>query len=361
MTPILYRPDLERIAPDEQETFDQLSDVFREIQEHVLHKAGEAKHGTHAKSTALLKGTLIVPGDLPAELAQGLFAQAGRYDTLVRFSQGPSEVLSDEASGQRGMSIKVLGVHGPHVAGSQETTTQDWVLSVNKPAFTDADAKTFLRTFRYTGGKSTFVPEGVIVAGSRAARATEAALETVGLENAHLSFFGQPPHHPASGTYFSQAPLRHGDYIAQLSVAPTAETLAAIGDPRLPSGENRFRDAMVGYFAEHEAAFDVRVQLCTDLDAMPIEDATVVWPEEKSPHRTVARLILPAQIAYSEERRRFFDDRLAFNPIHALDAHRPLGSIMRSRMHVYPQTQDFRQQADGAPPAEPRSHAEVPD
>lgn len=361
MSPVAYHPDVERIAADEQETFDQLSAVFRQIQDHVLHKAGEAKHGTHAKATGLLKGTLIVPGDLPVELAQGLFAQAGRYDALVRFSQGPSEDLSDEASGQRGLSVKMLGVDGPHVAGSRETTTQDWVLSVNKPAFTDADAKTFLRTFRYTGGKSTFVPESVIVASSHVARAAEAVLETVGLESAHLSFFGQPPHHPASGTYYSQAPLCYGDYIAQLSVAPSAETLAAIGDPRLPSGNDRFRDAIVSYFAENDAVFDVRVQLCTDLDAMPIEDATVVWPEEKSPYRAVARLILPAQAAWSEERRRFFDDRLSFNPIHALDAHRPLGSIMRARMHVYPQTQDFRQRSNNAAPAEPRSHAEVPD
>lgn len=82
MTPMAYHPDVERIAPDEQETFDRLSGVFRQVQEHVRDKAGEAKHGTHAKATALLKGALVIPGDLPAELAQGLFAHPGRYDAL---------------------------------------------------------------------------------------------------------------------------------------------------------------------------------------------------------------------------------------------------------------------------------------
>ena len=331
MLPVPYDSGLEHVSPDEQETLAQLSVVFRKIQDHVLHKSGEAKHGTHAKATALLKGALVVPGDLPTGLAQGLFARPGRYDTLVRFSQGPSESLSDEASGQRGMSIKILGVHGPHIAGSREATTQDWVLSVSDPAFTDADARTFLRTFRYTGGKASFVPEGVIVAASGVARVTEAALETVGLGSAHLRFFGQPPDHPASGRYFSQAPFRYGDYVAQLSVVPTGQTLAAIGNPRLAPGDNRFRDAMTDFFAGNGAEFDVRVQLCTDLAAMPVEDASVVWPEEESPYRTVARLILPKQAAYSEERRSYFD-RLSLSPIHALEQHRPLGSIMRARM-----------------------------
>ena len=356
-----YDPGVERVSPEEGETLRQLSAVFGQIQEHVLEKAGEAKHGTHAKATALLKGTLVVPDDLPAGLAQGLFGRPGRYGALVRFSQGPSENLSDKASGQRGMSVKILGVHGPHVAGSREATTQDWVLSVNDRAFTNADAAAFLRTFRYTGGKATFVPEGVIVAASVAARATEAALETVGLGSAHLRFFGQPPDHPASGRYFSQAPMRHGDHIAQLSLVPSERTLAAIGDPRLAGGDDRFRDAMIAYFADNDAEFEVRVQLCTDLAAMPVEDASVAWPEEGSPYRTVARLVLPKQDAFSEERRRFFDDRLSFNPIHALEEHRPLGSIMRARMAIYVQAQDFRQRSNGASPVEPRSLAEVPD
>jgi hypothetical protein len=44
-----------------------------------------------------------------------------------------------------------------------------------------------------------------------------------------------------------------------------------------------------------------------------------------------------------------------FNLGHALEAHRPLGSIMRVRTKVYIQAQDFRQQANGVVPAEPRS------
>ncbi len=41
--------------------------------------------------------------------------------------------------------------------------------------------------------------------------------------------------------------------------------------------------------------FDLQVQLCMDLDAMPVNDATVEWPEKLSPFVTVGRVHLPRQ------------------------------------------------------------------
>lgn len=362
MTPVSYTPAVERVEADEAETLAKLSTLFREVQERVLRKHGEARRGTHAKGTGLLKGELVVAEGLAPELAQGLFARGGRYDALVRLSQGPSEDLTDKASGQRGLSIKLLGVEGQHVEGSRETTTQDWVLGTHDAAFTDATVQTFLRTFKPTGGQSTRVAEGVVVAASRAARGVEAALESVGGGSGHLRFFGKPPTHPLSDSYFTQAPIRHGAYIAQLSAVPTTETLAAISDTAADTADDDvFRHMVQRYFERREAVFEIRVQLCTDLATMPIEDASVVWPEEQSPHRTVAHLILPMQDAWTEARRAYFEERLSYNPIHALEEHRPLGSIMRARMAIYPQTQAFRQDSFGVRPAEPSNLSEVPD
>ena len=36
----------------------------------------------------------------------------------------------------------------------------------------------------------------------------------------------------------------------------------------------------------HDTRFDIRIQLCTDLRAMPIEHAGVEWPEDKAGLRT---------------------------------------------------------------------------
>ena len=357
-----YDPAVERVPKDEAETIAKIGKMMTEMAETVRKKHGEAMRATHAKATGLLKGKLVVADDLPAELAQGMFARPGRYDALIRYSQGPSNPVVDKASGQRGMSIKILGIEGPHVAGSPETTTQDWVLAPD-PAFANATAETFLTSFRIGASNTPQLPEAAVIGLSYAARGAEAALEAVGLENGTLLLLGRPPVHPVSHPYFSQTPVRYGDYIAKVAAFPTEQTLAAVGEPKVDTSQDddAFRHAMIVFFTRHGAEFDIRVQLCTNLDTMPIEDASVKWPEEQSPYRTVARLLLPMQDAFSEERRQYFEQRLSFNPIHALEEHRPLGGVQRARMNVYLRTQEFRQHSNGVVPAEPRSHVEVPD
>ena len=362
ISPLRYAPQVEQVPADEAETIAEIGRMMVGMAETVRHKHGQAMRATHAKATGLLKAELVVPASLPAELAQGMFAQPGRYDVLVRYSQGPSNPVPDRASGQRGMSLKVLGVEGPHVAGSRETSTQDWVLAPD-PAFISATAAAFLRNFKLGASNTPGLPEAVIIGASYVARGVEAALEAVGVEAGTLKLLGRAPLHPVSHPYYSQAPVRYGDYIAKVAAFPTAETLAAVGDPHVdPSqDDDAFRSAMVAFFQRHGAEFDLRVQLCTDLTAMPVEDASVQWPEAQSPYRTVARLTLPTQAVFSDARFQYFEQRLAFNPIHALETHRPLGGVQRARMQAYLQTQDFRQRTNNAAPAEPSSAAEVPD
>ncbi|WP_223279678.1 hypothetical protein [Streptomyces sp. SDr-06] len=117
---------------------------------------------------------------------------------------------------------------------------------------------------------------------------------------------------------------------------------------------------MVDFFAHESAEYDIRAQLCTDIVRMPIEDAPVLWPEELSAHELVAVLYLPAQDAYSDARRRYADDVLSFSPWHALEAHRPLGSIMRSCRAAYPASSDFRHRDNGVAPQEPTDIKELP-
>ena len=58
----------------------------------------------------------------------------------------------------------------------------------------------------------------------------------------------------------------------------------------------------------------MRVQLCTDPESMPVETASIPWPEDKGPYDAVARLHLPAQNAYSPARQDYFDRVLLFPP-----------------------------------------------
>ena len=80
--------------------------------------------------------------------------------------------------------------------------------------------------------------------------------------------------------------------------------------------------------------FDFMVQVQTDPFLMPIEDATVNWPEELSPYVPVARLRLPAQRFTSDEQLAFADV-LRYNPWHSLPEHQPLGNSNRARRQMY--------------------------
>ena len=116
----------------------------------------------------------------------------------------------------------------------------------------------------------------------------------------------------------------------------------------------------MGFFGQHEAVFELRAQLWADAARQPIEDASIAWPEEISPYRTVATIRLPRQDAYSPERVRYFDETLTFRPAHSLLAHQPLGSVMRARLQVYKALSEFRHRENGVREEDPVSVDQIP-
>ena len=65
--------------------------------------------------------------------------------------------------------------------------------------------------------------------------------------SAKADFFGHPFSHPLSDSYFSQAPIRFGDYVAKLGAVPVAAEQLALADWRLDphQDEDGFRHAAV--------------------------------------------------------------------------------------------------------------------
>lgn len=154
----------------------------------------------------------------------------------------------------------------------------------------------------------------------------------------------------------------HGDYIAKFSLAPASANIQGLAGTTLNvNGEpNGLREALIDFFRDHAAAWDFRVQLRTNAETMPVEDASVVWPEEESPHVAVARLEVAAQPAWSEARARRVDDGLAFSPWTGLAAHRPLGAINRARQAAYATASRFRAEKNACPIHEPRVAPSLP-
>lgn len=357
---VRYRAGVEQVPDDEAETIAKIAQSFTSEIDAVVKKEGHAMRGSHAKATGYAVGELVVESGLPTELAQGLFATAGTYEALVRFAQGPGELLDDSVSTHRGMAIRLLGLDGETIPESDQPGIQDWLLSTG-PNFIHSTAKTFQLDFTAGVSKAPALPQAVKSAVSAVSRVAQAGLKAVGMSSDMLGFFGHPAKHPLADTYFSQAPIRWGDHIAKIAMVPSWGTLAAVGEDTLDTSRpNVFRERMVETFAAEGPAFDLRVQLCTDLDDMPVENAATEWSQDVSPYRTVARLTLPPQNAYGEARRRFFDEGLGFTPAHALAAHRPLGGIMRARIATYRQLANHRRRINGATPIAPRSPSEVP-
>lgn len=354
--PVPYTPECERPEVDEDKTTFDLQTTMRSISTTTYKDSGHATRSVHAKSHGLLLGELEVIDALPGAYAQGLFAQPGSYPAVIRLSTTPGDVLDDRVSTPRGFALKLVGVPGERVEGSEGDATQDFVL-VNGPVFLAPNAMKFADSVKLLAATTDRAPN-LKRAFSVVARGVEGALETVGAASATLkSMGGHPETHPLGETYYSQVPILYGRYMAKVSIAPASAGLQPLVGRHvdLAGKPDGLRDAVAEHFAVLGAEWDLRIQLCTDLARMPIEDASVEWPEALSPWVTVARLRATPQAAWSAALAHQVDDGMQFNPWHALAAHRPLGSIMRVRKAVYAMSRRFRSERNGVTVAEPRN------
>ena len=334
--PIPYDESCELIEDEESETGQELKKTLLEISDTTFKDTGLGLRSVHAKSHGLLQGTLTVM-DLEEPFAQGLFANKRQmYPVLIRLSTTPGDLLDDRVSTPRGFAMKVVGVEGERLPGSEDAVTQDFLL-VNGPTFLAPTAKKFLGSLKLLASTTDRVPR-LKRAFSTVLQGTEKALEALGGESGTLKGLGgHPETHILGETFFSTVPFLYGRYMAKWQIAPVSPALLALKDQVVDLTDNPdgLRAAVVEYFAAHGGEWDLRVQLCTDLETMPIEDASVRWPEEQSAFVTVARIVVPPQFAWSEERSAEMDDGLSFSPWHGLAAHRPLGSINRVRKLAY--------------------------
>ena len=359
-TPIRYSPTVETIAPDEGETLAGLKEAFGYILDTTSKDYGHAVRSVHAKSHGIAHGTLTVAAGLPPALAQGMFATPGDHEAILRISTNPGDILDDDIALPRGLALKILGVDGDRLPGSEGETTQDFVM-VNGPVFAAPTPKAFLGNLKLFA-KTTDRAEGVKKVLSTIAGAAERALEAVGGHSSTLIGFGGARQvHPLGETYYTQTPYRFGDHIAKTGLFPVSPALTSLTGTIVEiDGPDAIRAAVKRDLIEQGGTWELRVQLNTDLETMPIEDPTVAWNEEASPYVTVATLVVPPQLSWDTGVTEHLDDALSFSPWHGLAAHRPLGGVNRVRRGAYDFSADFRGTFNGCPMHEPRVLADLP-
>lgn len=361
MTPIPYDPRYEVAEEDEAETGEALLQTTLGISQKTHADTGQPLRSVHAKSHALLRAEVHVAADLPPMLAQGVFARPGVWPAVLRLSTVPGDLLDDSVSAARGLALKLIGVDGERLPGSEADRTQDFVM-VNGETFLNAKGEDFLRGLKLLAATTDRAPAAK-KAWSAVMRGAEKALEAVGGESAALKAFGgQPLTHPLGDSYFSQAPILYGPYMAKVCVAPVSPSLKALTGAELDIGGDAdgLRHAVQDYFARQGAEWELRVQLCTNIETMPIENSAAVWPQAESPYLAVARIVAPPQAGWSAALSRAVDQGMSFNPWHGVAAHRPLGSIMRMRRAAYAASARFRAERAGVTMSEPDNLEDFP-
>ncbi len=350
---VRYSADVETVAPDEAQVIGDLSDTLRGILEVTSGDYGHAVRAVHAKSHGIIRAELeILPG-LPPELAQGIFARPGRHQAIIRISTNPGDLLPDSVSVPRGLALKIIGVQGERLDGA-EGGNQDFIF-VNGPAFSAPDPATFLRNLKLlarTTDRAEWAKRGL----SAVLRGAERALEAVGGESATLQTLGGAPNvHPLGETYFTQTAFRFGDHIAKLSLEPASDSLTR-HTGRIIDTKGRpdaIRETVAADMQTGDAVWNLRVQLCRDLDRMPVEDPSVLWDETLSPFVTAARLHASAQTGWSQDAADLVDEHMRFSVWTGIQAHRPLGAINRARREPYRMSSAFRADFNGCPIHEP--------
>ncbi|MCB5272622.1 hypothetical protein BJG92_00124 [Arthrobacter sp. SO5] len=357
-----------RFSPSIEIEAEREADLTREILARMAasQAANSDKHrhairDAHAKSHAILKANLTVHEELAPELAQGIFANPGSFPAVVRLSSSPGDIHADRVPAPRGFATKVIGVPGERLLPALGGHNQDFLM-VNFPVLAFGTIGKYLQMLRLLE-KNAAAPDFFqrIVAGT--ARLAEGAVQAVGATpHATLQGMARDNNNMLGETFHTQAAVRYGEYIAKLSFAPKSANVRALtGRPVKVHEFSSFRNAVVEHFRQEGADYEVRVQLCTDLEAMPVEDASVPWDENASPQQVVATLRIEPQDGHTPARRNYGDDILSFNPWNGVQAHQPLGSIMRIRKPAYERSSAFRHHQNALGRLEPDSLAQIPD
>ncbi|HEU4776853.1 MAG TPA: catalase family protein [Telluria sp.] len=358
---VRYHDGLEQKQENEDANIDAIVASMMRVNEHVFDKHRHAKRDAHAKSHGVLVGEVTVYPNLPPHLAQGVFAKPATYPVVLRLSSAPGDVNSDKVPSPRGMAIKMLGVSGHQfLPQRQQASTQDLLL-VNHPVIAFGHAAAYLQTQKLLE-KHKDDSDTTRRIFAALAHGGSKALHAFGITSPIIDTVGAPNNHILGETFFSMAAIRFGDYVAKLCAAPLSDNVRALTGQAVDTdgGDSALRDLVVAFFRQQGAEYELRAQLCTGTDQMPIEDASIDWPQGLSPYQPLARLTIPPQEAYSPARRVFADDVLSFNPWHCIDEHRPLGSIMRARIKAYEASSAFRHTMNAQPRIEIDDIAQVP-
>jgi hypothetical protein len=362
---VRYAPELDAVSAGFE---DDLENVVAAVEQYVVNSVasegvGRAVRFAHAKGYGVVRAEVEILDGLPPAYAQGIYATPGRHDALIRFSNGVAHLGADAVlSNALGLALKMFDVAGPTLLDDEPDTGTFDYNTINMPVF-----------FCNTVAHYLFIQELFTDAASYFARGKDGIhqllteyltgkgtlAEQDWAWDELLAFLGMaqlPPVNALLSTYWTMGAVRHGDHVAKVRFAPVRAFADAVEhrEVDLMSDADAYRRALEVELGQRPFEFDLQVQLCTDLEQMPVQDVTVEWLEALSPFVTVAKVRLPPQdISGPDNLERM--DALSFTPWRVTAEHAPLGEIQRVRKEVYRRSSITRHRLNRQERREPRS------
>jgi hypothetical protein len=310
----------EVIPAGEEEKFNGYAQKLRLIQRAKSQQYGKGRL-LHRKGLLALKAEFHVNSGLPAHAAQGIFAKGGKYDAVIRLSNGSLDIKADKAPDIRGFAIKVTGVKGKSILTGQATSEQDFVM-INHLEFSSPRAEDFLDLLlELSGGPMAAIKHLIKVHGFFGMIKALGRLTKV---------IGKKFTSYATEQFSTALPIKNGDYAVKLRLLPQNRALP-------PAPKNDLTADLREILKSKAITYDVQLQFYTDAQTTPIEDASAEWSQQESPYITVGKLIVSPQELSGPAYETFAAsvELMKFDPWNAIAEHQPLGNVMRARKAAY--------------------------
>ncbi|TCP25715.1 catalase [Tenacibaculum skagerrakense] len=308
----------------------RLKEMFVEMGQKTRIERGQkpAERAVFRKQHGIAYGNFVINKDIEERFKLGLFA-GDSYECAVRFSSDTTPTSPDLHS-TLGVGLKLFGINGENILDGG--TNADFIMQ-NIDRFFARDAQQMC----------SFTTAGVID------RDYDSYIDKHPELAAILQAMTKEEASVLSASYWAILPFKLGDnQIVKYRLVPENTYKGT------PFNENDYlKIDLEKRLLQGDATFRFEIQLRTNPDTMPIDDAQVVWSTEESPYICIAKLHLPKQnvagIGQAE-----FGSNLAFNIWRTLPQHEPLGSIAEVRKVVYAASAEARHQANGELLEEPK-------
>jgi hypothetical protein len=332
----------EQRVPGEAEAIEEIVDLMSRFIRRQ-YRPGTVQRAGNTKTYGVAKASLEVRDDVPPRLRHGLFEHPRTYPAWVRFAgPGPLSPPDLDDAGILSLGVKVVGVPGAKLL-DDEQHTQDFT-GISAPTFTTPNVVENVKLQRHVGDGTPLL----YFIDPRDSHLTDLLMQAL-YARTHTS--------PLETAYWSCVPYLLGEGKAmQYRFVP--RNLRRTKLPRHPP-DDYLREALERTLQVREVAFDLLVQEQTDAFRMPLEDASVVWPERLSRPMPVATLRLAVQ-DFDPAEQRARADSLSINPWHAIAEHRPLGNQNRARREIYARLSRLRQELNDVSHVEPTADGFFP-